>query len=123
MSIYLKRAYDLPEKKDGVRVLVDRLWPRGVTKSEAKIDLWLKELTPSTELRKWFGHDPKKWLDFQQKYRAELKDNPTLSKIRLLSSHEEVTLIYAAKDQLHNHALVLKQVLDQVDSLSTPLQN
>ena len=113
MSIFLKRVYEPSAKTDGVRVLVDRLWPRGVTKSKANINLWVKDLAPSTELRKWFGHDPEKWSEFQKKYRAELKDNPALSEIRALSCQDNVTLIYAAKDEVHNHALVLKQVLDR----------
>ncbi len=111
MSISLKRAYEQTAKTDGVRVLVDRLWPRGVTKTKANIDLWIKDLAPTTELRKWFGHDPEKWSEFQKKYRAELKGNPALSEIRALSRQGNVTLVYAAKDQMHSHALVLKQVL------------
>ena len=113
MSISLKRAYELPAKADGVRILVDRLWPRGLTKSKASIDLWIKDLAPSTQLRKWFGHDPEKWSEFQKKYRAELKGNPALSEIRDLSRQGNVTLVYAAKDELHNQALVLKQILDR----------
>ncbi len=115
MSISLKRVYEPSAKTDGVRVLVDRLWPRGVTKSKANIDLWVKDLAPSTELRKWFGHDPEKWSEFQKKYRAELKGNLALSEIRTLSRQGNVTLIYAAKDELHNHALILKQALDRCD--------
>ena len=113
MSIFLKRVYESPAKTDGTRVLVDRLWPRGVTKSKAKIDLWLKDLAPTTELRKWFGHDPAKWSEFQKRYRAELKGNPALSELRELSRQGDVTLVYAAKDELHNEAVVLKQVLDR----------
>ena len=112
MSISLKRIYKPATTLDGVRVLVDRLWPRGVTKAKANIDLWVKDLAPTTELRKWFGHDPEKWSEFQIKYRAELKGNSGLSEIRALSARENVTLVYAAKDGLHTHALVLKQVLD-----------
>ena len=112
MSLSLKRAYEPADKSDGVRVLVDRLWPRGVKKAEASIDLWRKELAPSTELRKWFGHDPEKWSEFQQRYRAELKDNPGLAEIRALVREGKVTLIYGAKDAEHNQALVLKEVLE-----------
>ncbi len=112
MSISLKRIYEPATTLDGVRVLVDRLWPRGVTKAKANIDLWVKDLAPTTELRKWFGHDPEKWSEFQIKYSAELKGNSGLSEIRALSARENVTLVYAAKDELHAHALVLKQVLD-----------
>ncbi|MNB77582.1 hypothetical protein D3C76_176720 [compost metagenome] len=111
MSISLKRAYEPPAETDGMRVLVDRLWPRGVTKPELKIDLWLKDLAPSTELRKWFGHDPEKWPEFQMKYRAELKGNPALSELKALSRQGNITLVYAAKDELHNDAVVLRQVL------------
>jgi len=113
MSIFLKRAYESPAEADGVRVLVDRLWPRGVAKSKANIDFWLKDLAPSTELRKWFGHDPEKWPEFQKRYRAELRGNPALSELRALSRQGNVTLIYAAKDELHNDAVVLKQVLSR----------
>ena len=112
MVISLKRAYEPAAKSDGVRILVDRIWPRGVTKAEAEIDHWAKDVAPTTELRKWFGHDPEKWAEFQKKYRAELKGNPGLSDIRVLSQQGEVTLVYAAKDTLHTHALTLKQVLD-----------
>ncbi len=112
MKFSLKRAYEPPAKTDGVRVLVDRLWPRGVIKAKANIDLWAKNLAPSTELRKWFGHDPEKWPEFQKKYNAELKNNSALSEIRALSRQGNVTLVYAAKDELHTHALVLKQVLE-----------
>lgn len=113
MNISLKRAYEPAAKTDGMRILVDRLWPRGITKSKANIDLWVKDLAPSTELRKWFGHDPEKWAEFQTKYRAELKGNPALSEIKALSHQENITLVYAAKDELHNQALVLKQVLER----------
>lgn len=115
MSISLKRAYETAEKSDGTRVLVDRIWPRGVTKDEADIDLWAKDVAPSTQLRKWFGHDPEKWSEFQKKYRSELKGNPALSEIKKLTRKGHVTLIYAAKDELHNQALVLKQVLESDD--------
>ena len=112
MSISLKRAYEPAAKSDGVRILVDRIWPRGVTKADAAIALWAKDVAPTTELRKWFGHDPEKWHEFQEKYRAELKDNPGLLQIRELSRQKAETLVYAAKDTLHTHALTLKQVLD-----------
>jgi uncharacterized protein YeaO (DUF488 family) len=111
MAISLKRAYEPAARTDGMRILVDRLWPRGVTKSKAAIDLWLKDLAPSTELRKWFGHDPEKWPEFQTKYRAELKGNHALSELRKHCREGHITLVYAAKDELHNDAVVLKQVL------------
>ena len=113
MSVMLKRIYDPPAKADGERVLVDRLWPRGLTKVKAKVDLWLKDVAPSTELRKWFGHDPEKWTEFKKRYRVELKNNPALSELLELSRQGDITLVYAAKDQLHNEAVVLKQILDR----------
>ena len=90
---------------------MDRLWPRGVTKSGAKVDIWLKDVAPSTELRRWFGHEPEKWSEFQKRYRAELKGNPALSELKEHARKGSVTLVYAAKDELHNGAVVLKQVL------------
>ena len=113
MSVALKRAYEPAAPADGTRILVDRLWPRGVTKTEARIDRWAKDLAPSTELRKWFWHDPEKWSEFQTSYRMELKGNPGLVEIRALARQATVTLVYAAKDTLHTHALVLKQVIDR----------
>jgi uncharacterized protein YeaO (DUF488 family) len=113
MRISLKRAYQLPAETDGMRILVDRLWPRGLAKTKAKIDLWLKDAAPSTELRKWFGHDPQKWPEFQKQYLAELKGNPALSELRALSRQGDITLVYAAKDELHNEAVVLKRLLDR----------
>ncbi len=112
MNVMLKRAYDPPAKTDGERILVDRLWPRGLAKVKAKIDLWLKDVAPSTELRRWFGHDPEKWPEFKQRYRAELKNNPALSELQALSRQGNITLVYAARDPLHNEAVVLKQILD-----------
>lgn len=108
MSVNLKRIYEQPEKKDGYRILVDRLWPRGLTKEKAAVDLWLKDIAPSTELRKWFGHDPQKWKGFQQKYLQELKENKQA--VAILKDHLKngpVTLLYAAKDQEHNEAQVI----------------
>ncbi len=113
MSISIKRVYETPKHSDGMRVLVDRLWPRGVTKEEAKIDLWLKDVAPSTELRKWYGHDPERWPEFQKQYRSELEDNPALAGLRKLSRNGKVTLVYAAKDENHTHALVLLDILDR----------
>lgn len=112
MTIQLKRAYEKPERADGIRVLVDRLWPRGLTKEKAAIDLWLKELAPSTELRKWFGHDPKKWSGFRSRYLTELKQRgDQLQLIKRKAKEGAVTLIYGARDQEHNEAVVLKQLL------------
>lgn len=113
MNVMLKRAYDLPAGTDGERILVDRLWPRGLTKAKAKIDLWLKDVAPSTELRQWFGHDPEKWQEFKKRYLAELKDNLALPELQALSRQGDITLIYAAKNELNNEAVVLKQILDR----------
>jgi uncharacterized protein YeaO (DUF488 family) len=113
MSVMLKRAYEAPAKSDGERILVDRLWPRGVARAKAGIDLWLKEVAPSTELRQWFGHDPEKWAEFEKRYRAELKANPALAELRAHARQGDVTLVYAARDQLHNEAVVLKRILDR----------
>ena len=112
-GLKIKRVYEKPEKADGARILVDRLWPRGLTKEKAKVDLWLKEIAPSTELRKWFGHDPRKWRSFCGRYRTELKHHAT--QLKLIKSKAEegpVTLIYGARDQEHNEAVVLKQILE-----------
>jgi|SRR5690606_12776742 len=111
MNLSLKRAYEAPAKVDGKRILVDRIWPRGIAKEDAEIDLWLKDVAPSTELRRWFAHDPAKWSEFQKKYRAELKGNSCLSELREQCRQGKVTLVYAAKDELHNNAIVLQQVL------------
>lgn len=113
MNVKLKRAYESPTATDGERILVDRLWPRGLAKVKAKIDLWLKDVAPSTELRKWFGHDPEKWSEFKKRYRAELKGKPALSELQALSRQKDITLVYAAKDQSHNEAVVLKQILER----------
>lgn len=111
MSISIKRVYEIPDSTDGTRVLVDRLWPRGIAKEEAKIDLWLKDVAPSTELRKWFGHDPEKWSDFIGRYRAELENNSALAELYKLSRNGKVTLIYAAKDEIHNNAAALRCII------------
>ncbi|MDX9740121.1 MAG: DUF488 domain-containing protein [Gammaproteobacteria bacterium] len=108
MSISLKRVYEKPARDDGMRILVDRIWPRGMKKEEAKIDLWLKDIAPSTELRKWFGHDPERWSGFQARYRAELEGSEALAELRKLSRKGKVTLVYGARDEKHNNALVLR---------------
>ncbi len=114
MTIKLKRVYEKPAKADGTRILVDRLWPRGLTKAEAKLDLWLKEIAPSTELRKWFGHDPKKWKEFRRRYREELKSHPDeLKLIKSKTKEGAVTLLYGARDQEHNEAVVLQELLER----------
>src|SRR6187551_1220657 len=110
MSINLKRIYEPPAKEDGFRILVDRLWPRGLTKQKAAIDLWLKDIAPSTELRKWFGHDPGKWKEFQKKYHAELQANKeTIDTLKGHLGKGPITLLYAAKDEEHNEARVIKE--------------
>jgi len=112
MNVSIKRAYETPSQKDGYRILVDRLWPRGLTKAKADIDLWLKDIAPSTELRKWFSHDPDKWKEFQIRYRSELKNNQQpLSVVREQAAKRRVTLVYAAKDEMHNEAIVLRDLL------------
>jgi uncharacterized protein YeaO (DUF488 family) len=111
MKIKIKRVYEKPDKEDGVRILVDRLWPRGLTKEKASIDLWLKDIAPSTELRKWFGHDPEKWKEFGKRYRDELKKNEEqVSLLKAQMKNGTVTLVYGAKDEEHNEALVLKEL-------------
>lgn len=111
-DIRLKRAYDAPANNDGKRILVDGMWPRGVKKEEADIDEWLKDLAPSKELRQWFGHDADKWEEFQQRYKEELKDCPdAMKQLREYHRNGRVTLVFAAKDEQHNNAVVLKHVL------------
>ncbi len=111
--IGLKRAYEKAERNDGCRVLVDRLWPRGVSKAKLALDAWDKEVAPSTELRMWFGHDPKRWSEFKKRYRAELRGKRDALRA-LKRSARKLTLVYGAKDPEHNHALVLKEVLERL---------
>lgn len=107
----IKRVYEEPEKSDGYRILVDRMWPRGLTKEKAAVDLWLKDIAPSTELRKWFGHDPAKWQEFRKRYKQELKENKeSVSDLEKALGKGKVTLVYGAKDKEHNQALVIKEV-------------
>lgn len=110
MSIRIKRVYEEPAREDGRRILVDRLWPRGLTKERASVDLWLKDIAPSTQLRKWFGHDPNKWTEFKKRYLDELTANT--GQVRLLKNEIEkgpVTLVYGAKDEAHNEAVVIQE--------------
>ncbi len=108
-EVRLKRAYDPPAPDDGLRVLVDRLWPRGLKRDEAKVDLWLKDAALSTDLRRWFGHDPARWPGFQERYRAELAGNAALEELRgIVKQGRRVTLLFAAKDTEHNNAVVLQ---------------
>jgi uncharacterized protein YeaO (DUF488 family) len=113
MKIKIKRVYEQPDSEDGIRILVDRLWPRGLTKEKASINLWLKDIAPSKELRQWFDHDPAKWEEFKQRYLAELKQND--EQTRLLKQEMKkgaVTLVYGAKDTEHNDAVVLQEFLN-----------
>ena len=111
-NIKLKRAYEPVDPEDGTRILVDRLWPRGVSKVEAALDQWMKEIAPSTELRKWFGHDPGRWKEFCRRYSVELKQNAELlSNLRSLARQGPVTLVYSAHDEVHNDAVVLRDII------------
>lgn len=113
-ALRIKRVYEPGDKQDGYRILVDRLWPRGLKKDTAGIDEWLKEAAPSTALRKWFGHDPERWAEFKTKYLAELNNNDAwkalLDRVR---AHQTVTLVYAAKDEVHNQAVILLEHLQK----------
>lgn len=114
MNITLKRVYEKPVVSDGKRILVDRLWPRGLTKEKAKVDIWLKEIAPTTELRKWFNHEPKKWREFKKRYRAEMYSNTgTLSSLKEYVTNGKVTVVYGAKDVEHNEAVVIKEYLEE----------
>ncbi|HKN30388.1 MAG TPA: DUF488 domain-containing protein [Roseiarcus sp.] len=111
-DLRIKRAYDPPDKDDGARVLVDRLWPRGLRKEKAALTLWLKEIAPSPELRTWFGHDPARWTEFSRRYRAELAHNDeAVVRLADLSRRGPLTLLYAAHDAEHNDAVVLAAYL------------
>lgn len=112
--IKLKRVYEKPTRDDGVRILVDRLWPRGVTKLAARVDLWLKEIAPSPALRTWFDHDPARWIEFRRRYFDELKQRAdAVAELRTLIGAQPVTFVYAAKDPEHTHALALKDFLER----------
>jgi uncharacterized protein YeaO (DUF488 family) len=114
--VRIKRAYEAPSVDDGTRVLIDRLWPRGIGKAEAAVDHWMKEIAPSTELRTWFGHDPARWKEFQRRYRSELMEHrDAFDRLRDLTRRGVVTLVYAARDEAHNDAVVLRDLL-----ISTP---
>ncbi len=111
-NVKLKRAYEKPAPEDGMRILVDRLWPRGIKKEAAVIDRWDKELAPSTELRQWFGHEPERWPEFKRRYTKELHQHAALlEELRGLARHGPLTLVYAARDELHNEAVVLRDML------------
>ena len=111
-NVKLKRAYENPSADDGTRILIDRLWPRGIKKTDAAIDRWMKEIAPSTELRKWFGHDPARWDEFRRRYTAELREHrDELDRLSDLAHKGVVTLVYSAHDQEHNDAVVLREIL------------
>ena len=111
--IRIKRIYDAPASTDGKRVLVDRIWPRGVSKKSVNLDLWLKDIAPSTELRKWFDHDPARFDEFSDRYRQKLEANAdAVSELRDLACHDDLTLLYAARDRCVNHAIVLAKFLE-----------
>lgn len=111
-NVKLSRAYEPPSRSDGKRVLIDRLWPRGVKKSEAKIDQWLMDIAPSTALRKWFGHEPGRWPEFQDRYAAEVRQHSELlDDLRKLAGEGPVTLVFAARDEAHNDAVVLRDLI------------
>lgn len=111
-NIRLKRIYERASDDDGTRILVDRLWPRGITKAAAMVDLWDREVTPSAELRAWYSHDPQRWAEFSRRYRAELEQHSdALRELRQQAQTSPITLLYAAKDERHTHAIVLRNVL------------
>ena len=110
--VRLKRAYEPPAPDDGTRILIDRLWPRGIKKTDAAIDEWMKEIAPSTELRKWFGHDPARWHEFRRRYQSEIRHHSEeLDRLRALAQHGRITLVFSAHDEAHNDAVVLKDLL------------
>ena len=114
MNIPIKRVYEAASPSDGKRILVDRLWPRGLTKEEAGIDLWLKDIAPSGELREWFGHDPEKWPEFEQRYQKELAANTeAAAALREALQAGPATLVYGAKDEAHNNAVVIKAYFER----------
>jgi uncharacterized protein YeaO (DUF488 family) len=110
--VQLKRAYEPAAENDGLRILVDRLWPRGVSKAEAALDRWEKDISPTTALRKWFGHDPTRWQEFRRRYAAEVRQHPEpLSRLRALARKHPITLVYSAHDEVHNDAVVLRDLV------------
>ena len=115
MTLHVKRLYEDPSRRDGRRILVDRLWPRGLRKEKAAIDEWRKDLAPSDELRRWFGHDPKRWSEFRRRYWEELEDHEDeLRELGRLAREEEVTLVFAARDPERNNAMVLKELIEEL---------
>jgi uncharacterized protein YeaO (DUF488 family) len=115
VQVALKRAYDPPARGDGRRVLVDRIWPRGIARDDLRIDAWLKELAPSTSLRKWFGHDPNKWEEFKERYARELEERPdALAQLIGMAKAGRLTLVFGARDTEHNNAVALKEYLERL---------
>ncbi|APT58188.1 hypothetical protein RGI145_14800 [Roseomonas gilardii] len=120
-EVRIRRAYDPPEEADGFRILVDRLWPRGLRRDGAWIDLWLKEVAPSNGLRQWFGHDPDRWTEFRTRYRAELRGSSALeSLLAEVARHRQVTLLFGARDVAHNNAVVLREICARGGRGQTP---
>jgi len=111
MPVSIKRVYDEPAPDDGERILVDRLWPRGISKEKAAFDEWLKEVAPTSDLRKWFDHRPERWEEFKERYRAELQDNPAVETLRQRAAAGRITLLYGSRNREFNHAAVLADVL------------
>ena len=122
-AVRIKRAYEVPEAADGYRVLVDRLWPRGARKDVLALDAWMKEIGPSDELRRWFGHDAARWQEFAARYRDELRRQPAAGLVAELAARAKrgpITLVYGAKDELHNQAVVLRDLIDRRARVRTP---
>lgn len=121
--IKVKRIYEAPSKEDGFRILIDRLWPRGVSKEKAKIDLWFKDIAPSDALRKWFGHKEDRWQEFKKKYIKELEGKSQLLKqLNITAKKGDVTLLFAAKDTERNNAIVLKDIMENKRARTKPVQ-
>jgi uncharacterized protein YeaO (DUF488 family) len=123
-NVKLKRAYEPAAESDGLRILVDRLWPRGVSKAGAALDQWEKDISPSTALRKWFGHDPARWQEFRRRYAAQVRQHPEpLSRLRALARKQPITLVYSAHDEVHNDAVVLRDlVLGRSSKRASPVR-
>ncbi len=123
-KIAIKRAYDKPARADGFRVLVDRVWPRGMTKEALRVDLWVRDIAPSTPLRQWFGHDPEKWMEFRKRYKHELESPETRRRVRDVIARAgkkpTITLVYSARDESHNQAVVLRELLERNVSREAP---
>lgn len=111
LDVHIKRVYETAGAADGLRVLVDRVWPRGLTKEQVAADRWVKEAAPSTALRRWFGHDPSRWAEFRQRYFAELKENPVIEELLTAAERGRLTLLYSARDEEHNQAAALQEFL------------